>query len=290
MGTISKIPPKVLENFSSSKAVIKQNSSSFYFAFSKLDKDQAYSIFVIYDYLRQIDDAADNHDRLTFNKLISYWKKACDNKDIVINKKSNIADKVAYVFNHFSIDYELMTDMIQGQLHDLNNIEINTLAELENYCYQVAGTVGCMIFCILSTESIEDNREAVINVGIALQLTNILRDIHEDAMANKYFIPNHLISQYNVPKKNFLEDKSTLQTQDLLMYLANLALSKYDQTDYITNQISNKKNKIALKLSIVVYKQILIKLIKNGFVDLSKRIYVTRQEKLLILLKTVLTT
>ncbi|MGO0154352.1 phytoene/squalene synthase family protein [Leuconostoc mesenteroides] len=290
MATIPKIPPRVLEIFSSSKAVIKQNSSSFYFAFSKLDKDHAYSIFVIYDYLRQIDDAADNHDRLTFYKLISYWQNACDNKNIVINKESNIADKVAYVFNHFSIDYELMTDMIKGQLHDLNNIEINTLSELENYCYQVAGTVGCMIFCILSTESIEDNREAIINVGIALQLTNILRDIHEDAMANKYFIPNHLISQYNVPQKKFLEDKSTLQTQDLLMYLANLALSKYAQTDYITDQISDKKNRIALKLSIVVYKQILIKLMKNGFVDLSKRIYVTRQEKLLLLVKTVFTT
>lgn len=49
-----------------------------------------------------------------------------------------------------------------------------------------------MVFCILSRNSIENNRKAVINVGIALQLTNILRDVHEDAMADRYFIPGEL--------------------------------------------------------------------------------------------------
>lgn len=289
MVTIQKIPNRVLEIFSSSQAAIKQNSSSFYFAFSKLDKDQAYSIFVIYDYLRQIDDAADNHDRITFNKLIFWWETACNTNNIVINKTSNIADKVAYIFNHFSIDPKLMTDMIQGQLHDLNNIEINTLSELENYCYQVAGTVGCMIFCILSTELNEDNREAVVNVGIALQLTNILRDVHEDAIADRYFIPNQLMLRYGIEKTTFLEEQYNLKTQALLKYLANLALSKYSETDYILENISDKKSKMALKLSIIVYKQILIKIMKKGFYNLSERIYVTRQEKLLLLLKTFFT-
>lgn len=160
--------------------------------------------------------------------------------------------------------------MIEGQLHDLNNIEINTLSELENYCYQVAGTVGCMIFCILSTELNEDNREAVVNVGIALQLTNILRDVHEDAVADRYFIPNQLMLRYGIEKTTFLEEQYNLKTQALLKYLANLALSKYSETDYITENISDKKSKMALKLSIIVYKQILIKIIKEGFYDLSK--------------------
>lgn len=286
MVTIPKIPNRVLKIFSSSKAAIKQNSSSFYFAFSKLDKDQAYSIFVIYDYLRQIDDAADNHDRITFNKLIFWWETACNTNNIVINETSNIADRVAYIFNHFSIDTKLMTDMLQGQLRDLNNIEINTLSELETYCYQVAGTVGCMIFCILSRNSIENNRKAVINVGIALQLTNILRDVHEDAMADRYFIPKQLLLKYDIQKQVLLESKPDIQTQSLLQYLARLALSKYAETDVITNQILDRKGKVALELSINVYKKILTKLMKNNFVDLSKRVYVTPQEKLLLLLKT----
>lgn len=286
MVTIQKIQNSVLENFSSSKAAIKQNSSSFYFAFSKLDKEQAYSIFVIYDYLRQLDDAVDNHDRITFNKLTFWWEAACSKNNIVISETSNIGDKVAYVFNHFSIDSKLMTDMIKGQIHDLNNVEINTLSELENYCYQVAGTVGCMIFCILSRNSIENNRKAVINVGIALQLTNILRDVHEDAMADRYFIPKQLLLKYDIQKQVLLESKPDIQTQSLLQYLARLALSKYAETDVITNQILDRKGKVALELSINIYKKILTKLMKNNFVDLSKRVYVTLQEKLLLLLKT----
>lgn len=290
MATTRKIPPRIIEIFFSSRSVIKKNSSSFYFAFSKLKKEQSYSIFVIYDYLRQIDDAADNHDKLSFYKLISYWNEACHRKSIAINKESNIAEKVFYVFNHFSINTNLMNDMIKGQLHDFNNMEINTLSELENYCYQVAGTVGCMIFCILSRNAIKENREAVINVGIALQLTNILRDVHEDAVAGRCFIPKQFLSKYNIKKETFLESKPDLPTQYLLQNLANLALAKYADTEVIINQITDKKSKLALKLAIVVYKEILIKLIKNDFSDLSKKVYVTPQEKLIILLKTLFKT
>ena len=143
-----------------------------------------------------------------------------------------------------------------------------------------------MVFCILSRNSIENNRKAVINVGIALQLTNILRDVHEDAMADRYFIPKQLLLKYDIQKQVLLESKPDIQTQSLLQYLARLALSKYAETDVITNQILDRKGKVALELSINVYKKILTKLMRNNFVDLSKRVYVTPQEKLLLLVKT----
>ena len=70
-----------------------------------------------------------------------------------------------------------------------------------------------MVFCILSRTSIENNRKAVINVGIALQLTNILRDVHEDAMADRYFIPKQLLLKYDMTncqiKRNFVPKKTS---------------------------------------------------------------------------------
>lgn len=284
MSNSQAIPSNVLKSFYNSKKTIKKKSSSFYFAFSKLDKEKSYSIFVIYDYLRKLDDAADNNNQEIFNELVSSWKIASKKKRVIINEKSNIADKVAYVFNFFSIEKKLMSDMIDGQLHDINRIEIKTLTELEDYCYQVAGTVGCIIFNILSPFK-SYNRKAVINVGTALQLTNILRDVYEDANANRCFIPSELLLKYRIQKNALLNNHTDEKTQDLLKYLAQFALSKYQDADLIVNKISDKKNKEALSLSIVVYKEILIKMIKNDFTDISTRVYVNNIKKLMLWIK-----
>ena len=106
--------------------------------------------------------------------------------------------------------------------------------------------------------------------------------ILQSTMYTRYFT----LSKYDIQKQVLLESKPDIQTQSLLQYLARLALSKYAETDVITNQILDRKGKVALELSINVYKKILTKLMKNNFVDLSKRVYVTPQEKLLLLLKT----
>ncbi|MBS9336747.1 phytoene/squalene synthase family protein [Fructobacillus papyrifericola] len=281
MSNSQTIPSNVLKSFYNSKKTIKKNSSSFYFAFSKLDKEKSYSIFVIYDYLRKLDDAADNNKQEIFNKLVASWEIASKKKRVIINEESNIADKVAYVFNFFSIEKKLMRDMINGQLHDINHSEIETLTELEDYCYQVAGTVGCIIFNILSPCK-SYNRKAVINVGIALQLTNILRDVYEDANADRFFIPSELLLKYRIQKNELLNNHTNKKTRALLKYLAQVALSKYQDADLIVNQISDKKNKNALSLSIIIYKEILLKMINNNFIDISTRVHVNNTKKLVL--------
>lgn len=207
----------------------------------------------------------------------------------MINKSSNIADKVSYVFNHFSIENSLMDDMINGQLKDMNNNSINTSSELEQYCYQVAGTVGCMIFTILAPDLLLVHRKSIINVGIAMQLTNILRDIYEDAKQERLFVPKELLVKFNINKSDFLKQQPDVNIKNSLYEIANLAFDKYSDLNNFINKVTNYKNKFALKLSIIVYKEILIKIMSNGFYDISQKIYVTKSEKIKLLLKTFLT-
>lgn len=278
----------VLKYFCISKQIIKEQSSSFYFAFSKLPSYQAYSIFVIYDFLRQLDDAADTSNHSRFNELVLNWEKASQKNSIIINHQSNISEKVAYIFQTFSIDNKFLEDMIVGQQHDLNGENITTMTQLETYCYQVAGTVGCMIYSILSPNSIDAIKQKVIEVGIALQLTNILRDVHEDALEGRYFIPERLLYKYGVSHKELLDYPTSDNLKGIFKILSNKSLKNYEESQNIMTHISDRKSRVALELSIEVYKKILVKLIKHDFENITTRMYVTRIEKLVILGKILL--
>lgn len=280
MGPEQTLIEPVLGYFHSSKQVIQDKSSSFYFAFSRLPDYQAYSIFVLYDFLRQLDDAADTKNHVKFNILVLDWETALKKSHIVLNDMSTIAEKLVFIFQVFSIKYSDMHDMIQGQRHDLNQEAIQTLAQLEYYCYQVAGTVGCMIYEILSKNAITAIRQNIIDVGVALQLTNIIRDVYEDALEDKYFIPNDLLISYGIDKSDLLVFPTNDKLKKLLQFLSDQALVKYQESQIIVDHVSDKRSKFSLDLSIGVYKKILLKLRHQNFKNIQKRVYVTKLEKI----------
>ncbi|MBS9337518.1 phytoene/squalene synthase family protein [Fructobacillus parabroussonetiae] len=279
-----QMPAPVLQAFESSEGVIKENSSSFYFAFSRLPREQAYSIFVIYEFLRELDDTADEHKPGCFDEMVTAWQNTAEQTFTDEGNFTSLAEKVAYVFDFYQINRDLMADMIAGQQHDLNFQQPKTLAELEDYCYQVAGTVGCMIFTILSGKTELTEQDQVIKVGIALQLTNILRDLHEDAEEGRLFMPQELLD--NSDKNPFMAVQLQSRERQVVRKVAQAAMADYEHTDFIVNEIENPQSRFALKLSIEIYKKILLKLLNGGFTDISKRMYVTKWEKIQILVRT----
>lgn len=280
----AKIEP-VLAYFYSSKQVIQAKSSSFYFAFSRLPDYQAYSIFVLYDFLRQLDDAADTKNHMQFNALVLDWETALKNSNIILNDRSTIAEKLVYIFQAFAINPNNMHDMIKGQRRDLNQEVIHTLVQLEYYCYQVAGTVGCMIYDILSKTAITEIKQNIIDVGVALQLTNIVRDVYEDALADKCFIPTEMLASYGINKSDLLVSPINNQLRKLLTSLSDRALTKYQESQVIISHVSEKRSKFSLEVSIDVYKKILLKSFNKNFENIQQRVYVTKLEKINILAK-----
>lgn len=280
----AKIEP-VLAYFYSSKQVIQAKSSSFYFAFSRLPDYQAYSIFVLYDFLRQLDDAADTKNHMQFNALVLDWETALKNSNIILNDRSTIAEKLVYIFQVFAINPNNMHDMIKGQRRDLNQEVIHTLVQLEYYCYQVAGTVGCMIYDILSKTAITEIKQNIIDVGVALQLTNIVRDVYEDALADKCFIPTEMLASYGIDKSDLLVFPTNNQLRKLLTSLSDRALTKYQESQVIISHVSEKRSKFSLEVSIDVYKKILLKSFNKNFENIQQRVYVTKLEKINILAK-----
>ena len=171
--------------------LLKSHAKSFYWASFFLSKKIYSKCSTLYSFCRTLDDIADSSDELT-NKKLSFKKF----KNDFVNKKfDNLIVKAMWeVMNDVNILEKVVLDLFDGVETDLNeNVRIKTKKDLLVYSYRVAGTVGLMMSKILKV----DNKEALkgaIDLGIAMQLTNIARDVVEDKKRNREYIDYDFIT------------------------------------------------------------------------------------------------
>ena len=155
----------------------------------------------LYDFCRTVDNIADEDGDLDIKK-----KKFLDFKNNFINKNYNdqIIKQMWVLIEHFGISIEIIKDLFDGIESDLKEIvQLNSKKDLLIYSYRVAGTVGLMMAKILNVQN-ENALKSAIDLGIAMQLTNISRDVVEDSKNNRYYISH-----------NFKSIRETLKTADL---------------------------------------------------------------------------
>ena len=155
----------------------------------------------LYDFCRTVDNIADEDGDLDIKK-----KKFLDFKNNFINKNYNdqIIKQMWALIEHFGISIEIIKDLFDGIESDLKEIvQLNSKKDLLIYSYRVAGTVGLMMAKILNVQN-ENALKSAIDLGIAMQLTNISRDVVEDSKNNRYYISH-----------NFKSIRETLKTADL---------------------------------------------------------------------------
>ena len=212
----------------------------------------------LYDFCRTIDNIVDNDGNLKSkrDKLIDFKKKFFE-KDFSSKKIKNMWSLI----DEFSISIKIIEDLFDGVETDLENkVEISTNKDLIIYCYRVAGTVGLMMAKILKVNS-KIALESAIDLGIAMQLTNISRDVIEDKKRNRKYIDY-----------NFIKIKETL----------NLANFFYNRSFKSIKEIP-APCRFAILVARRVYREIGNKIIeKKDFEEYkqSGKIYVTKPEKI----------
>ena len=191
--------------------LLKSHAKSFYWASFFLSKKIYSKCSTLYSFCRTLDDIVDSSDELT-NKKLSFIKF----KDDFVNKKfDNLIVKAMWeVMNDVNILEKVVLDLFDGVETDLNeNVNIKTKKDLLVYSYRVAGTVGLMMSKILKV----DNKEALkgaIDLGIAMQLTNIARDVVEDKKRNREYIDY-----------NFTTIKETIDNAEIFYNKSFIAIS-----------------------------------------------------------------
>lgn len=167
------------------QSLISKHAKSFSWAGFFLSKDTFKKCSALYDFCRTIDDIADKDDHLDvkINKFLKF-KSEFKNK----NFSNNIIKNIHILLEKEAISHQIVSDLFDGVESDLKSeVSLNNKKDLLIYCYQVAGTVGLMMAKILKVKN-QQSLKCAVDLGIAMQLTNIARDVVEDKKRNRTYI------------------------------------------------------------------------------------------------------
>ena len=254
---------------------LKKHGKSFYWASFFLPQKNKKVASELYSICRYFDDLADASPQDLSQEIKTEYQNIISNEVNEINK----------FFKKNNIKISILGDLVNGLLKDQVKVRINTEAELIEYAYEVAGTVGLMMLPIILTDS-PDARKHAIDLGIAMQLTNIARDVHEDAKMDRLYLPKQWIGDIsienliNVEKINMNKIKIVLEK---LILLSDIFYKNgFSGLRYIPF-----KTRLGIFISAQIYKGIGEKIKKRHYEYNFKRTYLNTFEKLCITLTSI---
>lgn len=266
-------------DFAYCKAIIKQHSTSFYYAFSQLPREKANAVYAIYAFCRTADDIVDS-------PLLPEEKSQelhCFKSQLDLFRRNAEPDHPLWralrvVFSQYGLDIEPFYDQLAGQFMDLRFAVPGTLHELENYSYCVAGSVGLMLLPILAARPSPQLRKAAVDLGIAMQLTNILRDVGEDLYAKqRIYLPAALMKAYRYSQDDLQSGLINDAFIQIWERIAARAEALYDRfSSHI--ELFDADSRIPLLLSAQVYRGILGAVRDSGYNCFFRRNYMSVEQ------------
>ncbi len=261
-----------------STADLKKEGKSFYWASFFLPKTSKKDAGILYSICRYFDDIADKNSE---NKT-TYLKNS-------INEiRNNQNNKVNIFLQKNKIKNSILIDLIEGLIFDQSQIRIQNKEELIKYSYHVAGTVGLMMSKIIGVKHEKAARSA-IDLGIAMQLTNIARDVYEDSKMKRIYIPSSWIP--NISLKNLdnfhnISSEKDEKISNAIHRLINLS-DKFYENGFAGLKYIPLSTRLGIYIAANVYRGIGIKIKSNKKKYLRERIYLNSLEKILITIKSV---
>jgi phytoene synthase len=200
----------------------KRRRSNFYFSFLLLPKEKREAILTLYDFCRRTDDIIDNNDsQEQKSAALQEWREQLIHSLDGQPKDPRLVG-ITSVVRRFNVPDSLLLELIDGVGMDIAKRRYETFEELYPYCYRVASTVGLMSIEIFGYHS-PDAKEYAINLGVALQLTNILRDLRFDLADGRVYLPRADLQQHGCSEEELLSEKVSTSFLSLIRFECNRA-------------------------------------------------------------------
>ncbi|MDC0861526.1 phytoene/squalene synthase family protein [Alphaproteobacteria bacterium] len=267
-----------------SLSLIKLNGKSFHWASLFLTKNTTEEAIILYSFCRLLDDLADQKG----DKLLELQNYQSSISNIPIKVAGNTL--MSFLKKH-NINQLVIKDLIDGFIFDQGQVRIVNKKQLIIYCYQVAGTVGLMMNSILKPTSMYANKFA-IDLGIAMQLTNIARDVKEDALDhNRQYLPSEMFDGVKFEKLHSISNGKKDEKENIKIKNAIAEILKISDEYYKSGMNGLRylpmRSHISLGIAALVYRQIGVKLIKNNILWHKDRVYLSSLEKFFTSIKII---
>ena len=260
------------------KEIAKKSKSSFYYAFNLLPAEQRDAMNTVYAFCRQTDDIVDESietDELKYEKLRK-WRMELE-KSLNGHSVYTILNKLSRTIQKFNIPLEPFFDLLKGMEMDLQKKRYITFNDLQTYCYNVASTVGLMCIEIFGYRH-PSAKDFAVNLGIALQLTNILRDVKKDAEHGRIYLPQEDLNKFEYNEEDVFNNLYNENFQRMMKYQVERARYYFNSATASLN-LEDKKAMFAARAMQHIYYRMLNKIVDADYDVYNNQIKISTFKK-----------
>ncbi len=281
--------------------IARASHSNFYYAFFLLPKPKRDGLAALYAFMRLVDDVADEGaDLAAKQRGLAKWRAALDeaitgqeqlfdgtaatvSPSAALGGAADILPALVDTMQRYKMPARYLHDLISGAEMDLMIRTYPTFDRLREYCYRVAGTVGLTCTHVFG---FRDARalDLAEKLGLAFQLTNIIRDVHEDFKIGRVYLPEEDLQRYGVSPEDFGRSEATLGVRELLRFEAERAWQFYEEGSALFGLI-DADSRCALWLLVHTYSALLGRIELLDFAVFGQRIRLSKAEKMMFIAK-----
>jgi 15-cis-phytoene synthase len=281
------------ESYELCRQVTAHYAKTFYLATLLMPEAKRRAIWAIYVWCRRTDELVDGPDAgKTTLSTLDAWEHRLE--DVFADRPHDAEDQaLSETVQKFPLDIQPFRDMIAGQRMDLYRSRYETFEDLHLYCYRVAGTVGLMSAAIMGLESHNDRlqvpwrkpypadanpHDQAVALGVAKQLTNILRDVGEDARRGRIYLPQEDLDRFNYTEADLFKGVVDERWQQVMRFQIQRARKYYAEAE-IGVQILNRDARWPVWSALMLYRQILDVIERNHYDVFTRRAYVPKSRQ-----------
>jgi len=228
------------------------SGSSFFYAFLFLPEDQRRAMMALYAFCREVDDIADevSEQDVAMQKL-QFWNEELD-RTFADKPRHPVGKELNWARQHFHLTEELFLEILDGMRMDVAHQPMLKPADLTLYCYRVAGVVGLLTIEIFGHQSRQASDFAT-TLGEALQFTNILRDLKEDAERGRIYIPQQELTRFGVTDQDFMDGNMTTGMHELIAHYIDKTSTLYTRALLLLPNEDRKTLRPSLLMGAIYY-------------------------------------
>ena len=268
-------------------AKTKASGSNFYYSLFFLPRFRREAMYTVYAFCHEVDDTVDHPPPGTNpREQLSQWRQEIKAMYQGTPKYPATISLAAHARN-LDIPESYLQELVTGMEMDLMNTRYATFDDLYPYCYRVASIVGLICLKVFGTQD-PRAKDYAINLGVAFQLTNILRDVGADANRQRIYLPQEDLAHFNYSEQQLLEKKESAQFLELMKFQAKRAHEFYEKAQAAYETLSRKDRQSLLVAEIMrgIYFRILTRIQTSNYAVFGPRISLSPAHRILIALCT----
>ncbi|NQY25618.1 MAG: presqualene diphosphate synthase HpnD [Piscirickettsiaceae bacterium] len=262
-----------------------KSGSSFYYSFLFLPEQQRQAIIALYAFCREVDDTVDEiSDAGVARTQLDWWQQEIE-RTFKGEATHPVGKALQTSLQHFDLHKEYFMEIIDGMAMDLEQSIYPEFKHLALYCHRAASVVGLLSVEIFGYED-RNTLKYAENLGMALQLTNIIRDVREDAERGRIYLPLEDLKRFNIPEQDVLDLKPSPELTACLKFQSERAKQYYQKAMNILPASDRYTQRTGLVMS-AIYEATLNEIINDNYQVMKHRVSLTPLRKLWIAWRTV---